>query len=75
VTANQDTPRRLGADQRRLGRLLVETELQLGEMPTDLVAADSNGEGEVDLAVSIFSPPSVRLLLGDGSGGCTPATS
>ena len=44
-----------------------------GPHPLDLAAADFNADGRVDVAVANHETSSVTVLLGDGSGGFTPA--
>jgi hypothetical protein len=43
------------------------------EGPAAIVATDLNGDGKADLAVANASSDNVTVLLGDGSGGFTPA--
>jgi sugar lactone lactonase YvrE len=48
---------------------------QVGNEPVGLVAADFNGDGNLDLAVGINSTSqSVSILLGDGTGNFTEVT-
>jgi hypothetical protein len=47
--------------------------LATGKAPASIVAADFNGDGRTDLAIANASSDSVTVLLGDGSGGFTPA--
>ena len=46
----------------------------IGNEPFSVAVADFNGDGNADLAIANFQGKSVSLLLGDGSGGFTPAT-
>jgi FG-GAP-like repeat len=48
--------------------------LRLGGNPADIAAADLNGDGHADLALSVWQDNwRVAVLLGDGAGGFTPA--
>jgi hypothetical protein len=40
----------------------------LGSSPTSVLAADFNGDGNLDLAVSVFEGYAVSILLGNGNG-------
>ena len=42
--------------------------------PTDVAAADLNGDGSQDLAVANFGADNVSVLLGDGTGGFAAST-
>ena len=46
----------------------------VGDSPITLSVGDFNGDGLPDLAVAIFGDSSVAVLLGDGTGGFSPAS-
>ena len=46
----------------------------VGTFPNDVSVGDFNGDGIADLAVANFESDNVSILLGNGSGGFTPAT-
>jgi FG-GAP-like repeat len=48
--------------------------LAIGGQPGGMTAADFNGDAKPDLAVASADPNVVNVLLGDGSGGVTPAS-
>jgi len=48
--------------------------ISVGSDPSAVVAADFNGDGKQDLAVSGFDSNNVSLLLGNGDGTFTPAS-
>jgi FG-GAP-like repeat len=41
--------------------------------PYDIVTADMNGDGRLDLVTSNYVSPTISVLLGDGAGGFAPA--
>src|SRR5439155_1151558 len=45
-----------------------------GSRPFSVAVGDFNGDGKQDLAVANFGPDNVTILLGNGSGGFSPAT-
>jgi hypothetical protein len=45
----------------------------VGTNPQSVAVADFNGDGNLDLATANFGDNTVTILLGDGSGGFTPA--
>jgi hypothetical protein len=47
----------------------------VGEYPSSVVAADFNGDGKTDLAVTIAEANSVAVLLGNGDGTFTAVSS
>jgi hypothetical protein len=57
----------------------LNSTLPVGVYPTGIVAADFNGDGKTDLAVTIAETNSVAVFLGNGDGtftaaGASPAT-
>jgi hypothetical protein len=46
----------------------------VGMSPWGMAVGDFNGDGRPDLAIADFNGNSVTVLLGNGSGGFTPAT-
>lgn len=46
----------------------------VGTNPSSLAVADFNGDGNLDIAVANNRSNNVTVLLGDGTGGFTPAT-
>lgn len=47
----------------------------VGTGPTSIAAGDVNGDGHLDLVTTNFGAGTVSVLLGNGSGGFTPAAS
>jgi uncharacterized protein (TIGR03437 family) len=45
----------------------------VGDAPSRIVAADFNGDGRLDLAVTNYNSNNLSVMLGDGRGGFTPA--
>ena len=45
----------------------------VGDFPQEVVAADFNGDGRLDLAVTNYSSNNISVLLGDGRGAFSPA--
>ena len=58
-----------GSFQTPISDLLGST--PLGSVPNAIVAADFNGDGHPDLAVSLFGEDTVSVLLGNGDGTFT----
>ena len=50
------------------------TDFYTGTAPTSVAVADLNGDTYPDMAVVNYSPDTVSVLLGDGSGGFAAAT-
>ena len=46
----------------------------VGTNPIDVVVGDFNGDGKQDLATANYNGNNVTVLMGNGSGGFTPAT-
>jgi hypothetical protein len=51
-----------------------QTDIKVGINPRSVVVADLNGDGRPDLAVANALSASVSVLLGNGTGGFTPAS-
>ena len=49
--------------------------VSVGANPTDLVSADFNGDGKLDLAVPNSTDNTLTILLGNGDGTFSPVTS
>jgi hypothetical protein len=49
--------------------------VSVGANPTDLVSADFNGDGNLDLAVTNSTDNTLTILLGNGDGTFSPVTS
>ena len=56
------------------GTFGLPTDFSVGTYPTYLVAADLNGDGKPDLAVTNLQSASVSILLGNGDGTFVPST-
>jgi hypothetical protein len=54
-------------------RVAPAAAVSLGPRPTDVVAADFNRDGRLDVACANHETDHVSVLLGDGSGAFTPA--
>ena len=47
--------------------------IAVGSFPQSIISGDFNGDGKPDLAITNYGSDTVTVLLGNGSGGFTPA--
>jgi hypothetical protein len=57
------------------GTFFVASSVAVNNLPQALATGDFNGDGKIDIAVANYGAASVTILLNDGLGGFTPASS
>src|SRR6187200_3323702 len=60
-------------EERRLLSFAAAVPYPVGENPQDVVAADVNGDGRLDLVATNYNASTVSVLLGNANGTFQPA--